>query len=1494
MLRSILTLLGVAFFGLAHAQTGNGLVLQTSSTTAFPPTPVDSTHVLEVQLINTVAAEQTAYFGGLSTPFGLVDAAPLVVAANDTVTIGLTFSPTVSGNQSDTLTIVGSVFGSAEVALTGLGTQIEFDYGPAAVVFDTTAVGAESTETIAITNSGVGNVVISDYTINNPAFSLDVANTSFVIAEGQNGLITIDFNPASAGLANGVLTLITNSPTNPTVAIPLTGVGISEVSGAVCGAVWDLNGSPYILTGNVSVPANCTLTIEPGVEVYCESNNINVAGTLIANGTSDDPITFIEGVLNYSEGEGAYLSYCTIEGPENIYQLLYYNDFQTGDYSQYDFDGTRVDNGSTGTGTATSANNMEFYRWSNNSWANQENGGTWMFRYYSWAYDSYIYLADTLFAPSTGVYEMSFTYESDRYEYNCEMRIEGYVDGAWTTLYTSPKDIESNSSLTRVARGSMRVDQGNPILFRIFHDPWSTGGNDDQLYTYLDEVKVQSKQALKSKTSWDISAAESAIESISAASYNNMIQVVDDTLRINHTGWNCVVVDFNTTSFPNAPIIVPEDGWYSIEVRYEKPVHQRQELHLYYRSDLTQTGWNWIIQEYNRYNGYGGYVYPWHTEEVRTVAALQAGERIDFRFYVAGQWCQSLQANIASIDLVKRQDGAIAPDAYLSGVLTDRDLTLDHVVSTSLATKGCAVEAMDCDIATVTTEASEFHSMDGLHEQILAPSSVIRLNRTDIIGSSSDAVLVSGTGRVHMSHSRLLNSEGAGLRVNTSLSDSTNVLKHCVFGSNGEEGVQSGSPINLNFCTIANNGGEGIKLGNLFAEIQNSILWNNDGAGGTQLYSDGLISGGYNIIKGLDSYGTTGVTDWTGGMSSSDPLFEDLEYHLAPYSPAVDAGMPWLQDEHMPFGLGGLRADMGAYGGPDNGDWGGTPAPDGAVELLATADAPQDQGNLLGLVFAGSPFDAVQLNGVTSYTVWRHFDPTGNPIGEVTQGNWELVGSMPAQGFGQYAYQAPTLGNTNATGPFQSCYTIVSNTDDPSVYWYSNVMCGEAVDNLAPAAPIVDGESNEEGDVVLSWVEPTEDDYAYTAILRDGEWIADVSVDTVLVDTTPGEAETYSYTFIHHDVNGNASSPAILELFVESGRDVIPLKAGWNLVSFDRSPLDSDVQAVLSELQPGNVQYVTGFDAGATLYDPAGPAFLNTLQAFEPGFGYWIKVAEDDTLRIEGDPIAPGFLPALDAGWNLVGFTAPDPVAPGNFFADLIATDDLLYVTGFDAGLQVFDPNGLPFLNTLVALRNGYGYWVKTQDGFSGIEVSDELGRNCTYQFLSGYCDPTMATGGTIEVLDGQGRIVGTLDILEGGLLRPAAIYGDDPATLEQEGVQNGEILHFRWKGEILSQSVSFEGGMALSRLDLVMPEVQSVMTIFPNPVDVSSSCSVQISHAGMLSLEWFDASGRLVHRMLVGEQSEGLWNGALNLPEMEPGIYEVSAVLDGLSIARTSILMAH
>ena len=60
------------------------------------------------------------------------------------------------------------------------------------------------------------------------------------IPEGTTQEIQVVYAPENAGLAEGVMTLHTNDPTNATIEIALTAVSISEVSGEVCDINWTL------------------------------------------------------------------------------------------------------------------------------------------------------------------------------------------------------------------------------------------------------------------------------------------------------------------------------------------------------------------------------------------------------------------------------------------------------------------------------------------------------------------------------------------------------------------------------------------------------------------------------------------------------------------------------------------------------------------------------------------------------------------------------------------------------------------------------------------------------------------------------------------------------------------------------------------------------------------------------------------------------------------------------------------------------------------------------------------------------------------------------------------------------------------------------------------------------------------------------------------------------------------------------------------------------
>ena len=69
--------------------------------------------------------------------------------------------------------------------------------------------------------------------------------------------------------------------------------------------------------------------------------------------------------------------------------------------------------------------------------------------------------------------------------------------------------------------------------------------------------------------------------------------------------------------------------------------------------------------------------------------------------------------------------------------------------------------------------------------------------------------------------------------------------------------------------------------------------------------------------KGFDSHSVQGKMPFTTTTNIPKELLFD--YLPAPDSIAVDGGMPELKDGRIPPGLGGIRSDLGIFGGPGNG-----------------------------------------------------------------------------------------------------------------------------------------------------------------------------------------------------------------------------------------------------------------------------------------------------------------------------------------------------------------------------------------------------------------------------------------------------------------------------------------------------------------------------------------------------------------------------------------------
>ena len=249
---------------------------------------------------------------------------------NDTIPVGDTlfytavFEPQDQLTYNDSLQIVNNA-GDVWVHMSGTGSQPVVHHDPDSLEYGVTAIGDTVTMEFEVWNTGPAQLHLAEFELSDPVnYSYDFDTTQAYIAKDDAVTIAVSFHPTQAGTYNDTLTIQTNMPEGDEVIVYLFGTGtsqqnwvINEVSGA-----WLKASSPYFVVGDIYIPSEETLTIEPGVEVKFEGNfEISVYGTLIANGTEEDPIEFAtinvtdstwSGISFYSGSSESVLSYCIL------------------------------------------------------------------------------------------------------------------------------------------------------------------------------------------------------------------------------------------------------------------------------------------------------------------------------------------------------------------------------------------------------------------------------------------------------------------------------------------------------------------------------------------------------------------------------------------------------------------------------------------------------------------------------------------------------------------------------------------------------------------------------------------------------------------------------------------------------------------------------------------------------------------------------------------------------------------------------------------------------------------------------------------------------------------------------------------------------------------------------------------------------------------------------------------------------------------------------
>jgi hypothetical protein len=222
----VATLLGI---GAPGAYANRSELVCNPRSLAFGKVVTGQSLTLPVTLSNTGSSSVTLYDASLSGPEFTANnlAGPLVLAPGQTIPFSVSFSPTVVGNASGTVSFSSSV-GTLHFYMGGKGVaNWALAATPASLAFGSVAVGGMSTLPLTISNLGSTSQAVFIEKVGSTGYSISGITLPLILAAGQSFTFNVTFAPSSVGAANG--SILATSPLSPTLTIPLSGSGTASV-----------------------------------------------------------------------------------------------------------------------------------------------------------------------------------------------------------------------------------------------------------------------------------------------------------------------------------------------------------------------------------------------------------------------------------------------------------------------------------------------------------------------------------------------------------------------------------------------------------------------------------------------------------------------------------------------------------------------------------------------------------------------------------------------------------------------------------------------------------------------------------------------------------------------------------------------------------------------------------------------------------------------------------------------------------------------------------------------------------------------------------------------------------------------------------------------------------------------------------------------------------------------------------------------------------------
>jgi len=165
---------------------------------------------------------------GPGTGFGLSGLAlPLTVAPGKSATFTLSFTPTSGASSASSFTLVSNAPNSpTTIALSGSGVAPILQLTPSttSLSFGSETLGASSSQSVTLANTGNSAVAISQINVTGSGFSLNGSAPLVTLSAGQTASFGVKFAPTVSGSLTGSASVVSTAANSP-LSISLSGSG---------------------------------------------------------------------------------------------------------------------------------------------------------------------------------------------------------------------------------------------------------------------------------------------------------------------------------------------------------------------------------------------------------------------------------------------------------------------------------------------------------------------------------------------------------------------------------------------------------------------------------------------------------------------------------------------------------------------------------------------------------------------------------------------------------------------------------------------------------------------------------------------------------------------------------------------------------------------------------------------------------------------------------------------------------------------------------------------------------------------------------------------------------------------------------------------------------------------------------------------------------------------------------------------------------------------